>query len=210
MKYKFLILLLLLMTFCQAAEVLMTFERQSGGLTGQYSMLTTDGTLWESSNPVYSNSNYYYMQYLFDRQHVEAGWGTGWLASNVNTEKSLTVTFTEAKYITKIRSYNIMHPGYYNDAHLSTSSNGTNFTQRGDIITGTHYNDVNYYNYYVDIVINDFVKKIRYDFFNITYNGCALLTEMEIYTDANYAIPEPAYLLFLGILIFGIARKMRR
>lgn len=208
MKSKIFIAMVLLsfMAFCQAAEILMTFQRQSGGRTGESSMTTTDGTLWQSNASVYSNSNYYYMEYMFDRLHDAAGWGTGWLTNSGGSDKWLTITFSEARYITKIRSYTIMHPGYRSDAHVSTSADGSNFTQRGDVLTGSHYNDTDYYNYYVDVYVNAFVKTVRYDLFNNTYNGCAVITEVEMYTQ-NVPVPEPSYLFFLGFALLWIARR---
>ncbi len=192
-----------------AAEYLMSFTQSSGGLTGQKIMYTTDGTIWESNCPVYNNSNYYYMQSLFDGIHANGAWQNGWLADGVGIPKDhyLTITFPDTRYVTRINTFPIMYPGYWSDAHLYVSSNGTDFNHVGDIICGTHQNDPAYWNYYVGLQVNQHVKEIKYVFFNEQYGSGndPVIIELEIFGDnaITTSVPEPSTSI-LGIITIAL------
>lgn len=195
-----------------AAEYLMTFTRQSGGLTGQTTMTTTDGTIWQSNCPVYANGSYYYMQSMFDGIHAEGAWSNGWLANGVGIPGPhyLTVTFTELRYVAHINTFPIMYPGYWSDAHVYVSTDGSNFNFVGDVICGNHQYDPQYWNYSVDLTVAQQVKQIKYVFFNEQYGSGQdpVIIEMQIYGNSTPAVPEPttALLGLLGILGYAFTR----
>ena len=198
-----------------SSEFKLDFTRSSGGHSGQTSMTTTDGTIWTSTVPVYNNGSYYYMEYMFDGLHDAAGWGTGWLGSKLSAdyEDSMTITFTEEKYLTHINTFSIMYPSYYSSAALSVSTDGTNYTHKGNVTVGNNNDLSNYQDFSVDIAINEYVKSIKYEFYDVHYGP--VITEMEIFSDTNpplSGVPEPAslMLLFGGIVGYVIIKLRSR
>ena len=213
-NFFFFLLCFLLLSFTSGSEILLEFTRQSGGHTGETTMITTDNTVWQSSIPVYNNGSLYYMEYMFDRQHPAAGWSTGWMggrqigAGNFpDYTEYLTVTFAQTKYITRINLFNIMHSSYYSSASVSVSYDGINYVHKGNAEVGNHYLDANYYNYSVNIPVNAVVKSIRYDFYDVHYGP--VITEMEIYSDSAGTVPESTSLLCLVAGLIFLYKQLK-
>lgn len=193
---------LLFVSSAKGAEVLMTFQHQSGGYAGSYSMTTTDGTVWESNASTFSD--YYNMTKIFDGVHQD--YLGDYLASYIpQTGGYLKVTFLTPVYITRIVTYPATWEAHWSDFILNVSQDGTNFTALGTIIGSTHKGDDDYYQNYD---VNQFVTSIQYD---ITAHGYTFfnISEAEFYTASTSAIPEPLSIVMVGVGIAGLIKRKK-
>ena len=200
-------------SLADASETLMTFTRLSGGHNGEYTMITTDGSVWESNCPVYTPSHNYYMEYVFDGLHPKAGYDTEWCgASSGIATPWFSVTFPTEVYITKIRTYPIAGgTGHWASSYVMTSTDGTTYVTQGTIDSEPHIYDADYEEFYVDVIVNDFVKSIKYEFYDMAEAYYTVLPEAEFYTDDSpVAVPEPATLVLVCSAVAALLKRTRR
>ncbi len=200
-------------SLANASETLMTFTRLSGGHNGEYTMITTDGSVWESNCPVYTPSHNYYMEYVFDGLHPEAGFDTEWCGatSGITAPYWFAVTFPTEVYITKIRTYPIAYANHWASSYVMTSTDGTSYVTQGTVDAEPHIYDADYENYYVDVVVNAFVKSIKYEFYDTAGSYYVVLPEAEFYTDDSpVAVPEPATLILVCSGVVALIKRTRR
>lgn len=74
----------------------------TGGLANQTVYTSRNGVIVTSSQPVYNNSNYYYMKYLFDNKFSSADYTSYWLTSGSGTA---TLDFDFTSIAGKINSF---------------------------------------------------------------------------------------------------------
>ncbi|CAK0826404.1 unnamed protein product [Prorocentrum cordatum] len=95
------------------ADVHVDLSGGNGGASGQSVYTAPDGTVVSSSAPTYTNSNYYYLGYLFDGSdsHEPSGCSSNdvhtcyWVTDNGQTAaiQTLSITLSEVKFISRIR-----------------------------------------------------------------------------------------------------------
>ncbi len=196
------VLVFMFISSAKGAEVLMTFQHESGGFAGSYSMTTTDGTVWESNAPTFSD--FYNMTKIFDGVHQD--YLGDYLATYIPQSGGyLKVTFLTPVYITRIVTYPSAWTDHWSDSILSVSGDGINFTALGTIISSTHVGDGDYHQ---DYGVNQFVKSIQYD---ITAHGYTFfnITEAEFYTSSPVAVPEPLSIIMVGLGIVGLIKRKK-
>lgn len=194
-----------------ASEYQMTFTRESGGRNGEYTMTTTDGSFWESNCPVYTPSHNYYMEYVFDGLHPKVGFDTEWLGqtTGITAPHWFAVTFPEEVYITKIRTYPIAYTNHWSSSYVMTSPDGVDYVTRGMVDAEPHIYDTDYENYHVDVSVNEYVKSIKYEFYDTAGSYYVVLPEIEFYADNApvNAIPEPSTMLLTTGALLTLLRK---
>jgi hypothetical protein len=153
-----------------------------GGQTGQTVYTAPNGVIVTSSNPVWNNSNYYYMGYLFD-DHV----GTTdealhyWLtSSSANTTLTFDFAPIANPYIKKI----VVYPRTRNDAssnyRILGSNDNSSWSEIVPWVTTNH--STTPYGTRQELLINN---NFRYYRFELTRNGDwgATLGEIEFYKE---------------------------
>ncbi|NUM33143.1 MAG: discoidin domain-containing protein [Candidatus Brocadiae bacterium] len=128
----FFILCLLFSSFLDAVPYRLSLSGGSGGRTGQTVYTAPNGTVVTSSSPVYSNGNYYYMEYMFNQSYANGSHTDYWLPI-ASGSATLVFAFNQLYYVDSIRVYsanytNSASSDRSSDYKLEGSMDGVNYT----------------------------------------------------------------------------------
>jgi hypothetical protein len=156
-----------------------------GGKTGESNYVTKDGYMVRSASPVYSNSDFYYMGYMFNNSLVGQAQNY-WLTSSSPTSGQVGLSIDFGSVGVNVDSV-IIHPlattspdrrflssQFYTTTNSSASlSNNTNWTQWNNIIATTSADCPNIEYSYRTPAING-LKKMRFNWIADGVYGMAM------------------------------------
>jgi len=202
-----LVLSLLFSAFLDAAPYRLNLSGGSGGRTGQ-TVYTANGTVVTSSSPVYSNGNYYYMEYMFNQSYANGSHTDYWLPIATGSA-TLIFAFNQLHYVDSIRIYSA---NYTNSASSDRSSNyklegsldGINYTTITNGFVNTQQDLLGQY--------HDHITKQSFNYVRLTAlqnKSYISVNEVEFYVD-SVPVPESSNLFLMGISLAIIYLYMKK